>query len=93
MKKKVVITCDEREIVDLIQKYITPKYDSIVAAEEIGNQDWTVTVEMPDEFDEVDVAEIVAGAGWGQYHTREILCVLHKMGHLEAGDYIIDCTW
>jgi hypothetical protein len=93
MKKKTIIGATEQEIVIIIQEHISKSYDSIVAAEELGNQDWTVKVEMPNEFDEEDVAEVVSGKCWGQYKTRSILCVLCKMGHLEAGEYIIDCTW
>lgn len=93
MEKKIVITASEDEIIALVRKHISDKFDSIVAAEEIGNQDWTVTVELPDEFDINSVAEVTSGECWGQYKTRSILCVLCKMGYLEAGDYLIDCTW
>ena len=93
MHKKTVIEASEQEIVNLINEFITPNYDGIVAAEELGNQDWTVTVEAPDKSDEEDVEEVISKAGDGMYSTRSILCVLCKMGHLEAGDYTIDCTW
>ena len=93
MEKVTVIKASEQEIVSLIQKHISEKFDSIVAAEEIGNQDWTVTVNMPDSFEEETVQEVIDGKNWGQYRTREIMCVLHRMGHLDAGDYIVDCTW
>lgn len=93
MEKKTVISADEQEIVELIQKHISTKYDSIVAAEEIGNQDWTTSVELPDEFDKEGVNEVILGKCWGQYKTRSILNVLCQMGKLEPGDYVIDCTW
>lgn len=93
MEKKVTIYASEQEIVELIQKFITPKFDSIVAAEEIGNQDWTATVELPGKYELEDVQEVLDGDDDGQWKTRALMCYLHKLGHLEAGEYVVDCTW
>ncbi len=93
MEKVTVIRASEAEIVALVNKHISSGYESIVSAEEIGNCDWTTLVELPDISDEETVAKVITGTGDGQFETRAILNVLCKMGHLEAGDYVIDCTW
>jgi hypothetical protein len=93
MEKQVYIECSEQEIVELIQEHICKKYDSIVAAEEIGNQDWTTCVEMPEDYDKEEVERLIKGERGVQWQTRSIMCYLHLLGHLEAGEYIVDCTW
>ena len=93
MKKKVVIECTESEVLCLIHEHISKDFDSIVAAEELGNQCWNTTVSLPDQYDEEEVSKVLSGKSWGKYSTSSILNVLCNMGHLEAGDYVIDCTW
>jgi len=93
MIKKTVIHASEDEIATLIRKHISDDFDSIVAAEELGNQQWAVTVRMPEPQDRKDVKSMFDGKCWGQYKTRACLNILHEMGHLEAGEYLIDCTW
>ena len=89
MEKVTVIKASEQEIVDLIQEHICKDYDSIVAAEEIGNQDWTTSVGIPD-YMLVDIKELKEDY---MFRTSDMMDVLCQMGHLEAGDYVIDCKW
>ena len=91
MQKSVVFKCSEQEIINLIQEHIGGNFDSIVAAEELGNQDWVVDVGNADDYDE----ETVKGYLSGEYHycTQSLLNTLCSKGVLAAGEYIIDCTW
>jgi hypothetical protein len=93
MNKQTIISASEREIIDLIQEHIREDYDSIVAVEELGNQSWTVSVSIPDEYTSNEVKDIKENNGSYMWQTSSILDVLCGMGHLEAGDYVIDCTW
>lgn len=92
MRKVTYIQATESEIVDLIQEHLNPEFDSIVATEEIGNHSWTVNVE------DISLARFLTlrTSIEDQYccvYTRDYLNMLCSLGFIEAGDYVIDCTW
>jgi hypothetical protein len=91
MNEKNVISCDESEIIALINIYFPElQYDSIVAMEELGNQVWCTSASKDDdnfEFDEILKSKEC------QWHTNVILDKLCSIGAIKEGDYEIDCTW
>lgn len=94
MKTKLVIEATELEILALINKHCNVNEDSIVALEELGNEDWVVNVSparfgLEDDFLTTRDGEQCLK----QFHVRNALDYLCSLGHLEEGDYIIDCTW
>ena len=91
MEKKVVIKATEEEILELVNKHFGINEDSIVATEELGNEDWVVDV-SPYEFDLTDFIDWDKKA-IKKYCMREALHRMCDEGILEAGEYIIDCTW
>lgn len=90
MQKETYIRATENEIIELIQTHlpVLKGFDSIVAAEELGNQDWTVSVQ-PADTEDFNILHHLRTA----FSTRDILCILCSMGILEEAEYIIDCTW
>ncbi len=91
MEKVVVFKVSEAEILALINAHFNIKADSIVATEELGNEDWVVDV-SPYNFDCSDFID------WDRsdiqkYCVREALSRMCHDGVLEAGEYVIDCTW
>lgn len=92
MQKKTVIKATENEIIELIKRYINPKYESIVASEELDNQEWVVDVGPVDSIDQYQVRGIMVD-GELQFATGTMLNMLCDRGILEAGEYIIDCRW
>jgi hypothetical protein len=96
MEIVTVVKCDESEIIDLIhQKLGITKFDGIVACEEIGNQYWTTTVYKASDNDIKEVEKAIASNSWQdiKYRTRLFMNYLCLKGHLQKGDYIVDCTW
>ncbi len=89
--KKSIIKAKEEDIIQLVSKHLpfVKKFDSIVAEEELGNQQWAVSVssvkDVTGSFEEVNSRT--------SYRTTGLLDILCTLGHLEAGDYLIDCTW
>ncbi len=89
--KESIIKAREEDIIQLVNKHLpfVKKFDSIVAEQELGNQEWTVSVssvkDVTGSFEEVNSSTT--------YRTPELLDILCTLGHLEAGDYLIDCTW
>jgi len=45
MHTEITTYASEQEILNLINSYFNLREDSIVALEELGNQDWCITVE------------------------------------------------
>lgn len=88
MDKKVVIKATEHEIVELIQKRFDTSFDSIVADQELGNQEWVTYVEEAHEYDYARLRD-----AYKLYMCNSYMNVLCKEGVLEAGEYVIDCTW
>lgn len=94
MYKEVTIYAEEREIVELINKHFSKQYDSIVAAEELSNQAWCVNVTEMDCWDNKILTQISKDDFTSMlFKTRTILNYLCSKGYLEAGSYVIDCTW
>lgn len=89
MEKVTVIKATEQEIIELIQSRFGVEYDSIVGAEELGNRDWCVDVSLADDFEKEDIKN----SDTHNFMTRSYLNVLCSENLLEAGEYIIDCTW
>jgi len=81
----------EQEILELINSYFNLDEDSLVAIEELGNQDWCITVEPADELDLDDLEEVKNGNT--QFKTSAMLNQLCSTGVLSPGKYVIDCTW
>lgn len=94
MEKITVIKASEQEILDLINKHFGTNEDSIVALEELGNQEWHVSVSR-DETAEYPARNYGKSgkAEIKQYCVSDALDILCYVGLLEEGDYIIDCTW
>ena len=94
MEKITVIKASEQEILDLINQHYGTNEDSIVALEELSNQEWNVSVsrdgtsEYPVRYNRISGKPEIE-----QYMVRNALDILCYVGLLEAGDYIIDCTW
>lgn len=88
IEKSVVFKCKEQDIVELIQKRFDPNFDSIVADQEIGNQDWVTSVSPASDwdFDQIEDPQSI-------YMCDAYMNVLCSEGKLEAGEYIVDCTW
>lgn len=94
MERKLIIKATEQEILDLINEHCAVDEESIVALEELGNQDWVVDVSPECFDDEMDYIVIRNGKRClRNFCVREALNHLCNFGHLEAGEYIIDCTW
>ena len=88
MQETTVITASESEIVNLIRTHL-PKYtayDSIVAEEEIGNHHWNCRVDTTQDFTVLEGLDC-------KWRTSDLLDILCTLGHISAGDYVIDCTW
>jgi hypothetical protein len=88
------VKATEQEIVDLINKrFPDTDLESIVAAEELGNQDWVLDV-APVSM--ATIAEFEIGYLLGEttmFKTAEALGILCAEKVIPAGEYIIDCTW
>lgn len=95
MEKAVVIKASEQEILDIINEHFGTDEDSIVALEELGNQDWVVDVRAieddPDYF--LAISKRTGKPYIKNYYVGEVLNHLCFLGKLEAGEYVIDCTW
>ena len=92
MKKVVMIKCDEQEILALIQERFHENFDSIVEYEELGNQKWTTSV-TPADQDTYKRCEEAVGGRKMYYMTTAFMDVLCAEGKLDAGNYLVDCTW
>lgn len=93
MKKEIVISATESEIIAIINKaWPALKYDSIVANEELGNQTYQVDVSPISDEEEESLFEEVNISG-AKFQTPSLLSKLCKEGALEKGTYLIDCTW
>ncbi len=91
MNTKEVICFSENKIIEIINEhYPELKFDSIVAAEELGNQIWSTTVSKEEDTFEFD--DILIDKDY-QWKTNVILDQLCNIGVLKEGDYEIDCTW
>lgn len=90
MEKISMIRATEQEIIELIRTHlpVLKEVDSIVALEELGNQEWTCDV-SPASTEDFELLHHLRV----QYSTRIILGILCSMGILEEGEYVIDCTW
>lgn len=85
MYNNCIKTATEAELLLLINNYIDPEFESIVADEELGNQVWVVTVyDEPMDKDTLNEP---------YYKTRDYLNELCHQGHIPAGEYNVDCTW
>lgn len=92
--KKEFFSCDEQDICKLIQEELgITCYDSIVAYEELGNQVLRVNVSLADKYDLGVFNEMVLNSESPKYKLGSLLSILCTNGHLEAGEYVIDCTW
>lgn len=84
----------EQEIVELINsEYPDVGFDSIVAAEELGNHNWDVEVDLPEDYDRKVVENVTSKRVDYRWSTGSFLNMLCEKGKLPAGKYIIDCTW
>lgn len=92
MEKLTVIKISEREILDLINECLDLGEESIVELEELGNQDWVVQV-SPRCIDEYSIHVVDCKRKLHNWRTRDALNHLCWLGILEAGEYVIDCTW
>ena len=82
---------DSHSLEEVITEFLGQKeFYSIVAAEEIGNHTWEVTVNKASKYDLSELEGAKAGNG---YHTGAILNCMCSEGLLDAGEYIIDTTW
>lgn len=91
MEKVVVFKASEEEILELVNKHFGTNADSIVALEELGNEFWVVNV-SPYEHDLTDFINL-KNKDIEKYCIRDALDRMCFDGVLEAGEYIIDCTW
>jgi hypothetical protein len=91
MKKITVIETDSNEIEGLLHKYYGITYE-IVAAEELSNRSTLNFDVEPKLDDEDDVNDILSGK-WIAWCTNDLMNKLCLDGHIEAGNYIIDCSW
>jgi hypothetical protein len=94
MQTITAVKATEQEIVELINKrFEKAGYDSIVAMEEIGNQDWVVDVFPAGDTDMRQTNEDYSNGESMQFRTSELLNVLCLEKVIPAGEYLIDCTW
>jgi hypothetical protein len=93
MEIVTVVKATEQEIIELINQRFGVDFDSIVAMEELGNQDWVVTVERAHQDEVVELNRVLMEEESLMYRTGDFLNILCLEGRLPAGDYIIDCTW
>lgn len=96
-EKLTVFKTTERSVVQFIEDITGHNIDSIVACEELGNQEWNVVVSVRKEssmtsYDDLDYDKFLT-TGDAQFRVKLILDKLCEAGHLEAGNYTIDCTW
>lgn len=91
MEQISAIKMTEDELVAMINTHLPvfKDFDSIVANEELGNQDWSVSLSKADA-DDFDILKEPDDVRW---RTQELMGVLCYLGHLPEGDYLIDCTW
>jgi hypothetical protein len=92
MKKEIIIRCDYNEIEDLLELHYGITHYEILAAEECSNGtnlDYDIDGK---DYDKDDVAEVLAG----QFKLRctgDLMNQLCADGHIEAGTYIVSCSW
>jgi len=91
MHTEITTYASEQEILELINSYFNLDEDSLVALEELGNQDWCITVEPADKYDMDALLEVKNGNA--QFSTNAMLNQLCSSGVLLSGKYVIDCTW
>jgi hypothetical protein len=88
------VKATEQEIIELINsRFPGTDLDSIVAAEELGNQSWVIEVSAASRD---EIAEFEEGYLLGEtmmFKTAEALDILCAEKVIPAGEYIIDCTW
>lgn len=89
IERKTVFKCNEQDIVKLIQERFDPDFVSIVADQEIGNQEWVTYVSPADDYDYIEADN----KQFNIYKCTPYMNILCTEGKLEAGEYIIDCTW
>lgn len=89
METTTITKASEEEIIKLINTHlpILKGFDSVVADEELGNQEWAVTVTASfADFKELTEDKKI-------YRVRNGLNCLAFLGVIPEGDYLIDCTW
>jgi len=91
MHTEITTYASEQEILNLINSYFNLDEDSLVALEELGNQDWCITVKVANKGDMDDLLEVKNGNA--QFRTTAMLNQLCSAGVLLPGKYVIDCTW
>lgn len=92
MIKEIVIKCNYNEIEHLLEQHYGITHYEILAAEECvngTNLDYDIDGK---DYDEDDVAEILAGK-FKHWCTSDLMNKLCADGYLEAGNYIVSCSW
>lgn len=92
MHKVKVIRTDEQEVLQIIREHFGKDLESIVADQELGNEEWSVDVSPATEYSYGQVGDWLVGAR-NSFVCTDLLDVLCAEGKIEAGDYLIDCTW
>lgn len=97
IETKTVITCNAWDIEELINKYFPSQKNefSIVAHQELSNGvSWTCNINE-DDIMVTSWVDAVVEAHQGKFYfsLHAILSFLVKIGELELGDYVVDCSW
>lgn len=91
MERKVIIKATEEEIINLINQRYCTNEEGIVALEQLDNQKWVINVYCINET----LGSILTPdqKSIQMFGVRAALNKLCFEGALEAGEYVIDCTW
>lgn len=90
MKKKTVFEVEYHELEQLIHEKLGWEDYDFVAAEECDN-DSSHSFSVNGDVDEDEITSLEKGEYL--YHNQAILDYLCKLGHIEAGDYLVEVCW